>query len=146
MEEKYKVLLNKEKSVKSVNKTSHVPVNLQNSSNLLPLSNEQTVVSSYEQFEKERRECNTYRFYGILNTMASNGLYNENIRIINETLPNSNTPNITSSIISANSIFVNDGWYGYYEPPDTDESQIQNDNESSRCQFKTFDPGYERPT
>lgn len=144
MEEKYKVLLNKEKSVKSVNKTSHVPVNLQNSSNLLPLSNEQTVVSSYEQFEKERRECNTYRFYGILNTMASNGLYNENIRIINETLPNSNTPNITSSIISANSIFVNDGWYGYYEPPDTDESQIQNDNESSRCQFKTFDPGYER--
>ena len=54
MEEKYKVLLNKEKSVKSVNKTSHVPVNLQNSSNLLPLSNEQTVVNSYEQFEKER--------------------------------------------------------------------------------------------
>ena len=56
MEEKYKILLNKEKSVKSVNETSHVPLNLENSNKIIPLSNEQTVVNSYEQFEKERRE------------------------------------------------------------------------------------------
>ena len=144
MEEKYKILLNKEKSVKSVNETSHVPLNLENSNKIIPLSNEQTVVNSYEQFEKERRECNKYRFYGTLNTMASNGLYNENVRIFNETIPNSNTPNISSKIIPANSIFVNDGWYGYYEPPDTDEVPTPTDNESSRCQFKTFDPGHDR--
>ena len=98
MEEKYKILLNKEKSVKSVNETSHVPLNLENSNKIIPLSNEQTVVNSYEQFEKERRECNKYRFYGTLNTMASNGLYNENVRLFNETIPNSNTPNISSKI------------------------------------------------
>ncbi len=153
MDEKYKILLNKEKSVKSVNINSNVPLNLENNTNIIPLSDEQTVVNSYEQFEKERRECSTYRFYGVLNTMASNGLYNENIRIIDETLPTSTLPNstpapvvpiITDKIIPANSIFVNDGWYGYYEPPDTDEAQIQNDNESSRCQFKTFDPGFDR--
>jgi len=144
MDEKYKILLNKEKSVRSVNVTSHVPLNLENSNKIIPLSNEQTVVNSYEQFEKERRECTTYRFYGTLNTMASNGLYNENVRLVNETIPNNITPNISGKIIPANSIFVNDGWYGYYEPPDTDESQIQNDNESSICQFKTFEPGHNR--
>jgi hypothetical protein len=144
MDEKYKILLNKEKSVRSVNVTSHVPLNLENSNKIIPLSNEQTVVNSYEQFEKERRECTTYRFYGTLNTMASNGLYNENVRLVNETTPNNITPNISGKIIPANSIFVNDGWYGYYEPPDTDEAQIQNDNESSICQFKTFEPGHNR--
>ncbi len=144
MDEKFKILLNKEKSVRSVNVTSHVPLNLENSNKIIPLSNEETIVNSYEQFEKERRECNKYRFYGTLNTMASNSLYNENVRLVDETLPNSITPNISSKIIPANSIFVNDGWYGYYEPPDTDEAQIQNDNESSTCQFKTFDPGYNR--
>ena len=138
MDEKYKILLNKEKSLRSVNITEHVPLNLENSNKLLPLSDEQAVVNSYEQFEKERKESHKYRFYGVLNTVVSNCLYNENIRIFEE------NNNITSEFIRSNSIFVNDGWYGYFEPPDTDVAQIQNDNESSRCQFKTFDPGYDR--
>lgn len=138
MKDKFKILLNKEKSVRSVNRTEHIPLNLENSNKLLPLSDEQAVVNSYEQFEKERKESHIYRFYGVLNSVVSNCLYNENIRIFED------NGVVTSELIRSNSIFVTDGWYGYFEPPDTDVAQIQNDNESSRCQFKTFDPGFDR--
>ena len=66
MKDKFKILLNKEKSVRSVNRTEHIPLNLENSNKLLPLSDEQAVVNSYEQFEKERKESHIYRFYGVL--------------------------------------------------------------------------------
>jgi len=159
MEERYKILLNKEKSVESVNQTSNVQLNLENDNRLLPLSNEQTVIDSYEQFEKERKESTIYRFYGVLNTLASNCLYNENVNIqtvndgsgsLGQALGLGNlgvtiNPNdVFAFTIPSHSIFVNDGWFGYYEDVDTSDAQIQNDNESSLCQFKTFDPGFDR--
>lgn len=159
MDNRFKILLNKEKSVNSVNRNSNVPINLEDKSRLLPLSNEQTVVNAYEQFEKERRESTIYRFYGVINTIASNCLYNENVNIqtVNNgsgslgqaiglgNLPGNINPNdVFGFVVPSHSIFVNDGWYGYYDNIDTSEAQIQNDNESSLCQFKTFDPGYDR--
>ncbi len=138
MDNKYKILLNKEKSVNSVNQNSNVPLNLENKNRLLPLSDEQSVIDSYEQFEKERKECTTYRFYGVINTVASNCLYNENVNIV--TINN----NSSGRTVPSHSIFVNDGWYGYYDDVDLSTPQMQNDNESSLCQFKTFDPGFDR--
>ena len=156
MDNRFKILLNKEKSVSSVNTNSKIGINLESNDTLIPLSDEQTVVNAYEQFEKERRECSTYRFYGVINTVASNCLYNENVNIVKVDDPKSDlyaeigasvnpAPNdIYGFTIPANSIFVNDGWYGYYQEVDTSEAQQQNDNSSSLCEFKTFDPGFNR--
>ena len=130
MDRNNKILLNKEKSVLSVNITEEVNINLDNTTKPLPLSDEQHTVSAFEQFEKERKESTRYRFYGVINPLLCNPLYNNNIHISGNTNPIGIT-------IPADSIFEKNGWYGYFDDDFTEDNP-------SLCQFKPFDPGYDR--
>ena len=134
MSENNKILLNKEKSVTSVNITEEVNINLDNTTKPLPLSDEQHTVSAFEQFEKERQQSTIYRFYGVVNPLLCNPLYNSNIHVSGSTNPNLDPIGIT---IPADSIFDKDGWLGYFDDNFTEDNP-------DLCQFKPFDPGYDR--
>lgn len=136
MDKEYKILLNKEKSVLSTNINEEININIENTTKPLPLGDVEHTVNSFEQYEKERAESTKYRFYGTINPMVSNMLYNDNVFIL------SGNTGIVGKKISSDSIFEKDGWYGsFYELSD---DNTFNDNKSSLCQFTPFDPGYER--
>jgi len=144
MNKGYKILLNKEKSVLSTNINEEININIENTTRPLPLGDVEHTVNSFDQFEKERAESTKYRFYGTINPMISNMLYNDNVDIIS-----GNTGVVGKKILS-DRIFLNDGWYGtFFENPDTSEDGLEyvnkfNDNSSTLCAFTPFDPGYER--
>jgi len=144
MNEGYKILLNKEKSVLATNINEEININIENTTQPLPLGDVEHTVNAFEQFEKERAESTKYRFYGTINPMISNMLYNDNVDIIS-----GNTGVVGKKILSDN-IFLNDGWYGtFFENNDTSEEGSAyvnkfNDNSSTLCAFTPFDPGYER--
>jgi len=134
--EKYKILLNKEKSVLSTNINEEININIENTTQPLPLGDVAHTVSAFEQFEKERLESTKYRFYGTINPMICNMLYNDNVYIL------SGDTGIVGKKIPSDSIFDKDGWYGsLYEINNNDKF---NDNESTLCKFTPFDPGYDR--
>ena len=144
MNKGYKILLNKEKSVLSTNINEEININIENTTRPLPLGDVEHTVNAFEQFEKERAESTKYRFYGTINPMISNMLYNDNVDIIS-----GNTGVVGKKILS-DRIFLNDGWYGtFFENNDTSEEGFEyvnkfNDNSSTLCAFTPFDPGYER--
>jgi len=134
MDRNNKILLNKEKSVLSVNITEEVNIKLDNTTKPLPLSDEQHTVSAFEQFEKERQESTIYRFYGVINPLICNPLYNSNIHVSGATNPNIDPIGIT---IPADSIFDKNGWLGYFDDNFTEDNP-------ALCQFKPFDAGHDR--
>ena len=83
MNKGYKILLNKEKSVLATNINEEININIENTTQPLPLGDVEHTVNAFEQFEKERAESTKYRFYGTINPMISNMLYNDNVFIIN---------------------------------------------------------------
>ena len=136
MDKEYKILLNKEKSVLSTNINEEIIINIENTTKPLPLGDVEHTVNTFEQYEKERAESTKYRFYGVVNPMVCNMLYNDNVFIL------SGNTGIVGKKISSDSIFEKDGWYGsFYELSD---DNTFNDNKSTLCQFTPFDPGYER--
>ena len=144
MSKGYKILLNKEKSVLSTNINEEININIENTTRPLPLGDVSHTVNAFDQFEKERSMSTKYRFYGTINPMISNMLYNDNVFIIN------NDQGVVGKKIISDSIFLNDGWYGtFFENNDTSEEGSEyvnkfNDNSSTLCKFTPFDPGYER--
>ena len=144
MNKGYKILLNKEKSVLSTNINEEININIENTTQPLPLGDVEHTVSAFEEFEKERLASTKYRFYGTINPMISNMLYNDNVYIL------SGNTGIVGKKITSDNIFVNEGWYGtFFENNDTSEEGSPyvnkfNDNNSTLCKFVPFDPGYER--
>lgn len=144
MNKGYKILLNKEKSVLSTNINEEININIENTTQPLPLGDVEHTVSAFEEFEKERLASTKYRFYGTINPMISNMLYNDNVYIM------SGNTGIVGKKITSDNIFVNEGWYGtFFENNDTSEEGSQyvnkfNDNNSTLCKFVPFDPGYEK--
>ena len=108
MIERLKILLNKGRSETYVNKDADIKIDVENSSRPLPLNDIDTTVSSFEQFQKEREESNTYRFYGFVSPLISNPLYNDNIHIYED------EREIKSTKVISNEIFENDGWIGHF--------------------------------
>lgn len=82
MNKGYKILLNKEKSVLSTNINEEININIENTTQPLPLGDVEHTVSAFEEFEKERLASTKYRFYGTINPMISNMLYNDNVYIL----------------------------------------------------------------
>jgi hypothetical protein len=139
MEETKKILLNSTRLPNNVNVNTQIQLGIENHNRPIPLNNVDTTVSQFEQFEKERRESNIYRFYGIIKPVIANTLFNENIKIYSDS-----NNNIVSKPILSSAIFEKDGWIGYYND-ELDEDALQfNDNKSALCEFFPFDPGYDR--
>jgi hypothetical protein len=135
-----KILLNSVKLPDNVNVTTQVQVGLENTNKPIPLNDIDTTVDQYEQFLKERKNSTIYRFYGVVNPIISNPLFNENVKIYRD----NQTNEIKAKTILSSGIFEKDGWIGYYnDEPDPDALQF-NDNKSALCDFFTFDPGYDR--
>ena len=148
MDNKIKILLNSVKLPDNVNVNTQIQFGLNNNNKPIPLNDIDTTVSQYEQFEKERKVCTKYRFYGVVKPVVTNVLFNENIKIyLKEPKPRPNVspvPQIVAKTIMSSSIFEKDGWVGSYnDEPNTDEIQY-NDNKSALCEFFPFDPGYDR--
>ena len=143
-----KILLNSVKLPDNVIVNTQIQFGLNNTNKPIPLNDIDTTVSQFEQFEKERKECTRYRFYGVVKPVVTNVLFNENIKIyVKEPKPIPNVspvPQIVAKTIMSSSIFEKDGWVGSYnDEPNTDEIQY-NDNKSALCEFFPFDPGYDR--
>ncbi len=79
MSKNTKILLNKARSAEAVNVNTTLDFNIKNTNKPLPLNDIDTTLSQYEQFLKERKASTIYRFYGEINCIVSNPLYNENI-------------------------------------------------------------------
>ena len=138
MEKTNKILLNSKKTPSSVNVDSSIQFGVKNTNKPIPLNDIDTTVSQFQQFEKERKKSDKYRFYGVVSPIISNPLFNDNIKI-------SRTGNtVTSKKILSSDIFEKDGWIGFYND-ELDETALQfNDNKSALCEFFPFDPGYDR--
>jgi hypothetical protein len=148
MDNKIKILLNSVRLPDNVNVNTQIQFGLDNTNKPIPLNDIDTTVSQYEQFEKERKVCTKYRFYGVVKPVVTNVLFNENIKIyLKEPKPRPNVspiPQIVAKTVMSSSIFEKDGWVGSYnDEPNIDEIQY-NDNKSALCEFFPFDPGYDR--
>jgi hypothetical protein len=148
MDNKNKILLNSVRLPDNVNVNTQIQFGLNNTNKPIPLNDIDTTVSQYEQFEKERKVCTKYRFYGVVKPVVTNVLFNENIKLyLKEPKPRPNvnpTPQIVAKTVMSSSIFEKDGWVGSYnDEPNIDEIQY-NDNKSALCEFFPFDPGYDR--
>ena len=105
-----KILLNKERTADSVNVNTKFNFNIENTNKPLPITDTSVLVSSYDQYEKERKESTIYRFYGNITPLISNSLYNDNVKIyIN------NNNQVDSIKIQSNDIFEQEGWVGFFE-------------------------------
>ena len=140
MEKNTKILLNKTRTVDSVNVNTQFNISMENTNKPIPVNDIDTNINAYEVFEEERKESSIYRFYGILNGVVSNPIYNDNIKIYE----NSNTGAVESKKISSSDIYEKDGWIGYFNDETNEELELIGDNESSLCEFFPFDPGYKR--
>jgi len=98
MDEKYKILLNSEKNINSVDVDNYNKIELLNKSSLKNEYDVKNILSVTELFEKEREETNTYRIYGRIELMSLlNGL-DVDYREINELFfPTLNSKNIFNS-------------------------------------------------
>ena len=153
MDKNTKILLNKSRSAEAVNVNTTLDFNIKNTNKPLPLNDIDTTLSQYEQFLKERKASTIYRFYGEINCIVSNPLYNENIKIGVEQPYESFDPELdiapinpilTAKPIPGYDIFEKDGWVGYINDTPNEELELVGDNESSLCEFFPFDPGFDR--
>ena len=139
MEETKKILLNSSRLPNNVNVTTQIQLGIENVTKPIPLNNVDTTVSQFEQFEKERRESDIYRFYGVVKPVISNPLFNKNVKIYKDV-----NNDIVSKTILSSSIFEKNGWVGYFND-ELDQTALEfNDNKSALCEFFPFDPGYDR--
>lgn len=139
MEKNTKILLNKERSVDDVNITTQFNINIDNTNKPLPVNDISTSLNSYQVFLDERQESSIYRFYGVLNGVVSNPLYNDNIKIMEDS-----NGVITSKKIQSSAVFEESGWIGFYNDESDESKETIGDNESSLCEFMPFDPDYSR--
>lgn len=72
----YKIRLRHTDSVNSVDKENFLDVQLQNTSKKLHFDDIKKTIDQYEQFQKERSECNRYRLILTINPFCSNVLFN----------------------------------------------------------------------
>ena len=142
MNEKIQILLNKARTAESVNENAKIDINIDNTNRLIPLNDISTTVSAFQQFVKERKESTIYRFYGAINAVVSNPLYNDNVRIFSGITVNG--PGIVGKKVRSHTIFEKDGWIGYFSEENNPELEQYGDNKSSLCDFIPFDPGYNR--
>ncbi len=135
-----KILLNKERTADSVNVNTKFNFNIENTNKPLPITDTSVLVSSYDQYEKERKESTIYRFYGNITPLISNSLYNDNVKIyIN------NNNQVDSIKIQSNDIFEQEGWVGFFESSFYEPvNAIPSNEKKSLCEFTTFDPDYNR--
>lgn len=84
-----KILLNKNKSKKSVNRDLRLKVDLSKGNRLLPLDKITTSINEEEQYQKEREECNTIRLVSTINPICSNVLCNKITEVVYEEGSNS---------------------------------------------------------
>ena len=139
MEETKKIILNSSRLPNNVNVTTQIQLGIENVTKPIPLNNVDTTVSQFEQFEKERRESDIYRFYGVIKPVISNPLFNKNVKIYKDA-----NNKIVSKTILSSSIFEKNGWVGYFND-ELDQTALEfNDNKSALCEFFPFDPGYDR--
>ena len=139
MEKNTKILLNKERSVDDVNITTQFNINIDNTNKPLPVNDISTSVNSFQVFLDERESSSIYRFYGVLNGVVSNPLYNDNIKIMEDA-----NGNIVSKKIQSSAVFEESGWIGFYNDESDESKETVGDNESSLCEFMPFDPDYSR--
>ena len=76
------IFLNSYDSKKSVNTSSSVSVNLRGNRKLLPFNDVAEVISQYDQYLEERRNCNKIRLTCQVNTLCSNVLFNKITEIV----------------------------------------------------------------
>ena len=141
MEKTNKILLNSQRLPNNVNVNTQIQLGIQNTNKPLPLNDIDTTISQYEQFEKERKESTIYRFYGNVNPIISNPLFNDNVKIY-LTGETGTTPKAKK--IFSSGIFEKDGWIGYYNDEIDEDLLRVGDNKSALCDFFPFDPGYDR--
>lgn len=139
MEKNTKILLNKERSVDDINVTSQFNINIENTNKPLPVNDIDTTVNSYQVFLDERSESTIYRFYGVINGVVSNPLYNDNVKIFE-----GNNGNPESEKVQSSAVFEESGWIGYFNDEVNEELLQIGDNKSALCEFKPFDPDYSR--
>jgi hypothetical protein len=141
MEKTNKILLNSQRLPNNVDVNTQIQLGMENTNKPLPLNDIDTTISQYEQFEKERKESTIYRFYGNVNPIISNPLFNDNVKIYltgeTGTMPKAKK-------IFSSGIFEKDGWVGYYNDELDEDALDFNDNKSALCEFFPFDPGYDR--
>ena len=144
MEGRKKILLNSERSQLNEDNVEKFQLNLSNSNRTIDEDVFTEIISSNDQFLKERNKSSIYRLYGNVKSIVTNVLYNDNIKIYRK-------EGVTKdSYTNRNDIVEKDGWIGYI---DNDEETAQSykksntdygDNKSSLCEFIPFDPGYDR--
>jgi hypothetical protein len=153
MSERVKKLLTGAKSQLEVDETQDLNISLQSKYKHIDEDVISKIISTNEQFEKERQESGKYRFYGNIKSIVSNVLYNDNVKVYQRDEINSqgNTIKITNSKKTKSyEVIERDGWLGYIDN-DVDTAQTYeksndkvNDNKSSLCEFIPFSPGYNR--
>jgi hypothetical protein len=144
MEERIKKILNREivDDFQDKNIQMNIPLSVKNKNieeNVIT-----KIVSTNDQFEKERNESGKYRLYGNIKSIISNVLINDNVKIFRK-------DGVTKDRYSnKNDITERNGWIGYIDN-DSDTAQTYQtsntdygDNKSSLCEFIPFDPGYDR--
>lgn len=77
-----KIFLNSYDSKKAVNVNNSVSVNLKGNRKLLPLNDFGEVISQYDQYIEERKNCNKIRLTCQVNTLCSNVLFNKITEIV----------------------------------------------------------------
>lgn len=74
--ESVKIRLGHTDSVNSVNRKNFLDVELKNTSRISHFTDIKSTIDQYEQFEKERKDCNRYRLITTINPFCTNVLFN----------------------------------------------------------------------
>ena len=144
MDDRIKKLLSGERSVLASNKNAQMDINIESKTRPLSENIMSEIISQNTQFELERSESNIYRFYGNINSIVSNVLFNDNLKIYQSN-------GVTQSEkTDANQVIEVDGWFGYFDDDaETAQEYVKdannyNDNKSSLCELIHFSPGPNR--
>lgn len=144
MDERIKKLLTGVRSQSDVDENQEFNISLDSKYKHIDEDVISKIISTNEQFEKERQESGKYRFYGNVKSIVSNVLYNDNVKVYQRNNQTESTKTKSYEVIER------DGWLGYIDN-DVDTAQTYeksgnkvNDNKSSLCEFIPFSPGYNR--
>lgn len=98
------ILLNERVSKNSVNVENSMMVELKGNTKLLPTTSVSDIVNLYEQFEKERKESDTYRLMFTINPICTNVLFNTLTEIVKD--EGSDNPTVLESYVAGRSKLV----------------------------------------